>query len=410
MGKNVRTDGIVVVGGVDTHRDTHVGAVVDTAGRLLGVDQFGTDGSGYAQLVSWMESWGRITRVGVEGTGSYGAGLTRHLTEASIEVVEVNRPNRQLRRRLGKTDSVDAEAAARAALNGEATARPKTADGPVEAIRMLRVVRRSAVKARTQAANQLHALVVTAPEQVKDQLRGIKLKARVKICARFRPGTGHTTTAYAKRALRHLARRYQTLSAEIADLDTQIRRLCTQANPALLAAHGVGPHTAASLLVAAGDNPGRMSSEAAFAALCALSPVQASSGRTVRHRLNRGGNRQANNALWRIATTRIRTDPRTKEYVTRRHAEGKKRREIIRCLKRHIAREIYQLLTNPPPTPDGAALRSRRQHASLTLTHAAHRLDTQPTVLSQLERGLYHNHQLATRYQHWLTRQPICKT
>ena len=411
MVERVGADGIVVVGGVDTHRDTHVGAVVDGAGRLLGSDQFRTDTRGYAQLVGWVESWGRIRRVGVEGTGSYGAGLTRYLAEANIEVVEVNRPNRQLRRRLGKTDSVDAEAAARAALNGEATALPKTADGPVEAIRMLGVVRRSAVKARTQAANQLHALVVTAPEPVKDQLRDMNLGARVKICARFRPGTGQTTSAYAKRALRHLARRYQTLSAEIADLDTEIRRLCAEANPALLATYGVGPHTAAALLVAAGDNPGRMNSEAAFAALCGVSPVQASSGRTVRHRLNRGGNRQANNALWRIATTRIRTDPRTKEYVTRRHAGGKKRREIIRCLKRHIAREIYQLLTNPPPTPEGNDLRTQRRQARITLTHAAHRLDTQPTVLSQLERGIYHNHHLATRYQQWITtRQPICKT
>ena len=226
----------------------------------------------------------------MEGTGSYGAGLARHLTEAGIGVVEVNRPNRQLRRRRGKDDTTDAEAAARAALNGEATARPKTGYGPVEATRMLRVVRRSAVKARTQAANQLHALVVTAPEPLKDQLKGITPKARVKVCARFRPGTDHTTT-HAKRALRYLARRYQTLTAEITGL-------CVQANPALLAAPGVGPDTAATLLTAAGDNPQRMNTNTAFAALCGASPIAASSGRTVRHRLNRGGNRQANNALW----------------------------------------------------------------------------------------------------------------
>ena len=406
--EKVRT-GVVVVGGVDTHRDTHVAAVVDGAGRLLGADQFLTDTAGYRCLVSWVESWGRITRIGVEGTGSYGAGLARHLTEAGIELVEVNRPNRQLRRRLGKTDFTDAEAAARAALNGEATARPKTADGPVEGIRMLRVVRCSAVKARTQAANQIHALVVAAPESVKDQLKGLTPKARVKVCARFRPGTDHTTTAHAKCALRHLPRRYQTLTAEITELDAQITRLCGKANPALLAARGVGPDTAAALLVAAGDNPQRMSSEAAFAALCGASPVQASSGRTVRHRLNRGGNRQANNALWRIAINRMRTDARTKEYVARRQAEAKNQREITRCLKRHIAREIYRLLTDPPPTPDGTHLRNRRTQAQITLTQAAHRLDTQPTLISRLERGLYHNHQLATRYQQWTnTRQPIC--
>ncbi len=298
MAEQVRADGVGVVGGVDTHRDFHVGAVVDGAGRLLGSAQFGADTSGYAQLVAPMESWGRICRVGVGGTGSYGAGLTRHLTEAGIGVVEVNRPNRQLRRRRGKDDTTDAEAAARAALNGEATALPKTGDGPVEATRMLRVVRRSAVKARTQAANQLHALVVTAPEQVKHQLRDLPTRTQVKVCARFRPATAQTTAAYAKRALRLLARRYQNLDTEITQVDKQIRGLCARANPALLAAYGVGPDTAAALLVAAGDNPRRMNSEAAFAALCALSPVAASSGPIVRHRLNRGGNRQANNALW----------------------------------------------------------------------------------------------------------------
>ena len=189
MAEQVRADGVGVVGGVDTHRDFHVGAVVDGAGRLLGSDQFGADTSGYAQLVAPMESWGRICRVGVGGTGSYGAGLTRHLAEAGIGVVEVNRPNRQLRRRRGKDDTTDAEAAARAALSGEATALPKTGDGPVEATRMLRVVRRSGVKARTQAANQIHALVVTAPEQVKHQLRDLPTRTQVKVCARFRPGT-----------------------------------------------------------------------------------------------------------------------------------------------------------------------------------------------------------------------------
>ena len=206
-------------------------------------------------------------------------------------------------------------------------------------------------------------------------------------------------------------RRYQNLDTEITQVDKQIRGLCARANPALLAAYGVGPDTASALLTAAGDNPARMNTEAAFAALCGVSPVQASSGRIVRHRLNRGGNRQANSALWRVATNRMRHDPRTKEYVTRREAEGKTRPEILRCLKRHIAREVYHLLTDPPPTPHGTDLRHHRTQARITLTHAAHRLDTQPTVLSQLERGLHHNHQLATRYQQWLnTQQPICKT
>ena len=269
------------------------------------------------------------------------------------------------------------------------------------------MARRSATKARTQAANQIHSVTVGAPEQVKCRLRGLNLKARVRVCARWRPGQAQTTAAYAKRTLRHLARRYQTLNAEITELERDIRRLCARANPALLAATGVGPDTASVLLVAAGDNPGRMASERSFTALCGVSPVQASSGQTIRHRLNRGGNRKANSALWRIATTRMRTDSATKEYVTRRQAEGKNRKEIIRFLKRHIAREIYRLLTNPPPTPNCARLRARRLNAGVTISQAAQALRTHTARISELERGLHHNHQLATRYQTWLrTREP----
>ena len=248
---------VEVFGGVDTHRDCHVAAVVDTAGRVLGTAPFPADATGFEELGGWLRSQGRVVRVGVEGTGSYGAGLTRYLTGIGIEVVEVNRPNRQLRRRLGKTDTTDAQAAGRAALNGEATARPKSADGLVEGIRMLRIARRSAVKARTQAINQLHALVVTAPEQVKHQLRGLSTKARIGACAGFRPGTADTTTTVAKKTLRYLARRCQALTTEIKELDKEITRLCSRANPALLSAPGVGPDTAAALLVTAGDNPKR---------------------------------------------------------------------------------------------------------------------------------------------------------
>jgi len=395
--------GVDIYGGVDTHRDVHVAAVVDAVGRVVGSESFAADESGYRRMVAWFEGRGALVRVGVEGCGSYGAGLARYLAAADIEVVEVNRPNRQLRRqRGGKSDPVDAEGAARAAASGQARAVPKSGDGPVECLRMLLVARRSAAKARTQAANQIHSLVVTAPEQVKHQLRGLGLRARVRTCGRWRPGQAQTTAAYAKKALRHLARRYQALDAEVDELDVEIRRLCSEANPALLAAPGVGPDTASVLLVAAGDNPNRMKSERSFAALCGASPVQASSGQIVRHRLNQGGNRQANSALWRIATTRMRTDAATKHYVERRRAEGKKKREIIRCLKRHIAREIYRLITNPPPTPNCARLRSRRQHAGITISQAAQALGTHTARISELELGRNHNHQLATRYQRWL--------
>ena len=252
-----------------------------------------------------------------------GAGLARCLAQAGVDVVDVNRPNRQLRRRRGKTDTVDAQAVALAALSGSAAVVPKSADGCVEAIRVLSVARRSAVKARTVAANQIGAVVVTAPEQVKDRLRALNTARTVEACARLRPGAGcDPALAAAKQALRCLARRHQALTAEIKHLDTELRRLCERANPALLSACGVGAETAASLLVAAGDNPERMHSEASFAALCGTSPVEASSGRTVRHRLNRGGNRRANNALWRIAMVRLRFDERSIAYAARLTAEG----------------------------------------------------------------------------------------
>ena len=393
-----------IFGGVDTHKQVHVAAALDAAGRLLATAEFDAAPHGYRELAGWLRSWGAVCRVGVEGTGSYGAGLTRHLAAAGVEVVEVNRPNRQTRRRRGKTDTVDAEAAARAALSGEAAAVPKSADGCVEAIRTLSVARRSAVKARTVAGNQINAVAVTAPEQVKDLLRRLNTPQMIKICARWRISVGGAPAAgAAKRALRALARRHQALTAEIDELDAELLALCEQANPALLGACGVGAETAAALLTAAGDNPERMRSEAAFAALCGASPIEASSGPRTRHRLNRGGNRQANKALWRIAMVRLRVHQQSIDYAARRHAQGSTRRETIRCLKRHIAREIYRLLTHPPQVPHGADLRRHRNQHGLTLDAAAQALHTHTTRISALERGLYHNRDLAERYQQHLT-------
>ena len=392
-----------VFGGVDTHKHTHVAAVLDGAGRVLGSAAFDADTAGYTALLGWLGGHGSVERVGVEGTGSYGAGLARHLAAAGVDVVDVNRPNRQMRRRRGKTDTVDAEAAARAALNGSAAVVPKSADGCVEAIRTLRVARRSAVKARTVAANQIDAVVVTAPEPVKDRLRALNTARTVEACARMRPGThGDLVRAAAKRALRSLARRHQALTAEIKHLDAELRRLCERANPALLGACGVGAETAAALLVAAGDNPERLRSEASFAALCGTSPIEASSGRTVRHRLNRGGNRQANNALWRIAMVRLRVDERSIAYAARLTAEGKTRREILRCLKRHIAREVYKLIIDPPDVAHGADLRRHRTQRGLTIHQTARALGAAPNRISELERGIIHNRDLAERYQRHL--------
>ena len=369
-----------IVGEVDSHRDTHVAAAVDTTGALLETASFAANGAGYSELAAWLSSLGALRRVGVEGAGSYGAGLARHLAAAGVCVVEVNRPNRQTRRRAGKSDTVDAAAAARAALGGDATAVPKAGDGPVEAIRMLTVARRSATKARTPAINQIHGLLVTAPEALKDQLSGHRGGALIGACARLRPATtADPVAAAAKTALRSLAQRHQALTAETAALDTQIRARCAAANPALLAAHGVGPNTAAALLIAAGDNPQRLASDASFAALCGASPIAASSGQTVRHRLNRGGDRHANQALWRIAKVRLRSDERTQASAARRRSEGKISRDTIRCLKRYIAREIHHLLTNPPPVPHGPDLRHQRQNNQ----HHPHRSRRSPQLPHQ---------------------------
>lgn len=333
-----------VVGGVDTHKDLHVAAVVDRAGRILGTASFPNDTRGFRQLRCWMARHGRIDRVGIEGTSSYGAGLSRHFMRAGVEVLEVCRHDRQRRRMKGKSDTVDAEAAARAALARDMVATPKSGVGRVEAIRALRIPRNSAMKARTQVANQIHTLIDTAPDQLREQLRGRKIAALVDEMSRWRPGPPTDPTEAHRYALRLLARRWQQLSGELADLDGHITELVQQTAPELVAVRGVGIETAATLLVAAGDNPERLHREQGFAALCGVSPVDRSSGRQRHHSLNRGGNRDANRALWRIALVRMHCDPDTRAYAERRTKDGKSKKAIIRCLKRYIAREIYPIL------------------------------------------------------------------
>ena len=340
-----------VTGGVDTHADTHVAAVIDELGRILGTKSFCTDKKGYGSLLTWMERHGELTGVGVEGTGSYGAGLARHLATHGVEVIEVIRPNRQVRRRRGKSDPTDAEAAARAVLSGEASGAPKSHDGAAESLRALRVARCGAVKARTMAINELRDLALTAPEELRARLRPLSSEQRVQVAAGFRPGPLADPLEAAKVAIRSVARRYQHLSEEIAGLDAAMAELVELAAPdALTAKQGVGVQVAATLVSAVGDNPERIATEASFAALCGASPVDASSGKNVRHRLNRGGDRQANSALWRIVHTRVAHDPRTIAYVERRKAEGKTDKDIIRCLKRYVAREIYKTLVPRPAT------------------------------------------------------------
>jgi transposase len=330
--------------GVDTHKDTHVAAARDQLGRRLGTTQVPASSAGYAQLLSWAHALGEVAAWGVEGTGSYGAGLARFLAAHGQRVVEVNRPDRQARRRRGKSDAVDADAAARAVQAGEATGVPKAQDGVVEMLRALRAARQTAVKARTQAINALKGLLVTAPAELREQLGGLPTGRLVGAAAELEVGTLTTPTAATKLALRGLAQRYQYLDAEIALLTEQLDALTARHAPKLRDLHGVGPDCAAALLIAAGDNPRRLHSEAAFAALCGTSPVEASSGKTRRHRLNRGGDRQANAALHRVVVVRLRWHQPTRDYATRRTTQGKTSKEILRCLKRYVAREVFAVL------------------------------------------------------------------
>jgi transposase len=344
MTKIAQIDPTRVVIGVDTHKDVHVAVALNGLGRRIDSTTIPTTTAGYRKVVDWAEALGDVEAFGVEGTGSYGAALARHLRACDHHVIEVVRPNRQARRRNGKSDPADADAAARAVLSGEATGTPKSGDDRIEMIRVLRVARSTAMKARTQALNALKSLVVTAPVELRDQLRGLSTAGLVATAARLRSGREATTTAANKTALRALAGRYQALHAEIGALDAQLAELTTEAAPKLVETFGVGTDVAGALLVAAGDNPERLRSEAAFAMLCGASPVEASSGKTVRHRLNRGGDRQANAALYRIVLVRMRHHAPTRTYVERRTTQGLSKPEIIRCLKRYVAREIYRVL------------------------------------------------------------------
>jgi len=332
-----------IIVGVDTHKHVHVAVAIDTLGVRLADRSFAADSGGYRELAEWAESLGRIDSFGIEGTGSYGVGLTSALRRRGHRIVEVNRGNRQARRANGKSDTADAEIAARQVLAGVAMAVPKTADGQVEMIRQLKVARDTAVKARTTAMITLKQVVVNTPPELREELSLLSDKALINRCGGFRVPRLVDTTTSAKYTLRALARRWLALNAEIADADRYLDELTTDVAPTMRQAFGVGPDTAAEMLVVFGDNPDRIRSDAAFAKLCGACPVPASSGMTSgRHRLYTGGHRQANAALYRSVIVRMRFHEPTIEYVKRRTAEGLGKREIIRCLKRFLAREIYQ--------------------------------------------------------------------
>ncbi|WP_457757830.1 IS110 family transposase [Streptomyces mirabilis] len=311
--------------GVDTHRDVHVAAVLSVMGTVLATDQFPATAAGYRDLLKWARKSGAVRRAGVEGTGSYGASLSRYLLTQDIDVFDVNRMDRADRRRRGKSDPLDAQNAARAVLSGRARARAKSGDGPVQIARMFKLTKASAVKARTQAINQLKAVLITADPALREELAGLGNAELFRTCARF------------------------TDVSSLEEVGEESVLQATRITLGLLV--GIDPDTAVALLITVGDNPERLDSEASFAALCGVSPVERSSGRRQYRRLNRGGDRQANAALHRIVFTRLRVDPRTQDYYERRIKEGKARREIVRCLKRYAAREVFHLVRWLQPGP-----------------------------------------------------------
>lgn len=333
-----------VILGVDTHLDKHIGVVINSIGKFLGHLSVTANEAGYRQLLKWTRSFGELKKAGIEGTGTYGAGLARFLLKKDILVLEINRPDRSMRRFRGKSDPTDAESAARTVLSGHECAVPKSQSGAAEAMRIISVARRSTVKARTQAMNQIRALLVSAPDEIRARLWKSNSAECAKGCYRLRMLGKSSWLKALTSTLRLLAKRWLYLTEELQSLDRDLERLTASAASRLRGQFGVGPQTAAILLSVAGDNPQRLRNEAALASLCGVNPLEASSGKTVRHRLNRGGNRTANNALWTIAMVRMRSDPRTQRYVARRTAEGKSVKEIHRCLKRYIVRELYPII------------------------------------------------------------------
>lgn len=392
-----------VIAGIDTHADTHHVAVINEHGKPLADKEFLAVGSGYRKIVEFITSYGTVTAVGVEGTGSYGAELARTLRGEGLTVLEVNRPNRAARRLKGKSDPLDAYQAAKSVLEGRTKAIPKAKDGPVECLRILRSGRASAIKARTAAINQIKALLVSAPDKIRAKYRALPTAALIAALQRTRP-SGHTADPeyVTLLTLKALAARCHALGIEIASADSALKEILDSYAPMLCDLPGVGTEVASQLLVTVGDNPDRLENEAQFASLVGVAPVPASSGKTTRHRLSRGGDRNANHALYQVVLVRMASCQRTKNYVAKRTAEGKSKREIMRCLKRYAAREIYRQITNPQAAPDNSDLRQRRTALGCTITTAARELGHWPSIISRLERGLIRNDLLASTYRQWL--------
>lgn len=389
-----------VYAGADTHTDTIHVAVIDDFGRELDDREFATTPIGYRDALAFLRSFGAVQVLGIEGTSSYGAGLAVAARTAGIAVREVIRPEATVRRMQGKSDPIDAYQAARAALTGRAKTAPKDED--IEGLRALLNARRSAAKARTAAMNQIHAQLITAPVEVREKYRQLRDKRLIDALTACRPGTRGGVATHVLLAVKMLAQRHRFLTQQIELLDDQLRGLVATMNLNLMSARGIGPVTAAQLLLTAGGNPERLASEASFAALCGTAPVPASSGKTTRYRLSRGGDRHANAALHTIATVRMSSDPRTREFVAAQRAKGRSNPELLRILKRAIAREAYKLLQAPNALAPVEDLRRLRREKNIPVRAVVEALSTCQIHVSRIERGVAFDREFTHRYRTWL--------
>ncbi len=392
-----------LVAGIDTHSQTHTVAILTTGGAKVATETFRADAVGYRAVIGMLHAAGDIAAVGVEGTSSYGAGLTRALTAGGFTVKEVLRPTRRVRRMNGKSDPVDAIAAARSIISGDGVSDAKDTTSPAEQIRLLLAARKQLVKTATIMANAITSVLVTAPETLRAKYRGMARDRQTRALAAARPRQADGITDIAAAVLKDLAQTRIDTMGKAARIEDRMHRILTENYPRVLAIYGAGTISAAKLVATAGGNPERIRSEAAFAHLCGAAPIPASSGKTNRHRLNRGGDRRGNSALHRIALVRMQNDQKTRDYIARRTAEGMSIKEILRCLKRAIAREAYRALTDPTPLEPQIDLRALRRARKLTLTDAAQALGTWPARISDIERGRRPLPALRQRYEKWAT-------
>lgn len=389
-----------VIGGIDTHADTIHVAAIDEHGRDLGDCEFPTNPAGYAAALAFLAAFGELSIIGIEGTSSYGVGIARAAHQAGIGVREVTRPDRAHRRMRGKSDPIDAYQAARAVLAGRADAAAK--DPAIEPLRALVNARRSAVKAASAAMHQIHQMLINAPDAVREKYRDLTNVRLIDALCSCRPGGTDPAVRHVLVSLKLLAQRHRFLWEQADALESDIAGIVAELNPGLLAAYGVGPNTAAQLLITAGGNPERLRDQASFAALCGTAPVQASSGKNARHRLSRGGDRAANSALHTIAMVRMSADPRTRDYVRAQRDKGRSSAEILRLLKRAIVREVFRCLTQAVAVPVVADLRPMRQTKNITLQAVATHFGVWPAHISEIERGVRRDDNLANTYREWL--------